>query len=147
MRILFASVYRNFVHSSIRWLTLLFTLWPLLRIVCVYTYNECIYPCGEPLIYWFRSIAEAQRVWGGGSVMERFIPPEFDLPQKGRSVEAQKRWRETVGKLVKNRRRRFRYAADLEKRSEAKEHIKRLRVRTVIFCVLSFSFLICKRRN
>ncbi|KAL1554650.1 putative calcium-transporting ATPase 11, plasma membrane-type [Salvia divinorum] len=60
--------------------------------------------------------------------MERFIPPEFDLNYKGcSSEEAQKRWRDAVGKLVKNRRRRFRYAADLEKRSEAKEQIRRLR--------------------
>ncbi|KAL6505944.1 putative calcium-transporting ATPase 11, plasma membrane-type [Orobanche hederae] len=59
--------------------------------------------------------------------MEKFIPPEFDLPQKGRSEEALRRWRGAVGKLVLNRRRRFRYAADLEKRSEAKEHMRRLR--------------------
>ncbi|KAI3471705.1 hypothetical protein Pfo_028355 [Paulownia fortunei] len=59
--------------------------------------------------------------------MEKFIPPEFDLPLKGRSEEALKRWREAVGKLVKNRRRRFRYAAVLEKRSEAKEQMRRLR--------------------
>ncbi|XP_041997818.1 putative calcium-transporting ATPase 11, plasma membrane-type [Salvia splendens] len=60
--------------------------------------------------------------------MERFIPPEFDLNHKGcNSEEAQKRWRNAVGKLVKNRRRRFRYAADLEKRSEAKEQLRRLR--------------------
>ncbi|KAK4404834.1 putative calcium-transporting ATPase 9, plasma membrane-type [Sesamum angolense] len=59
--------------------------------------------------------------------MEKFIPPEFDLPLKGRSEEALKRWRDAVGKLVKNRRRRFRYAAVLEKRSEAKEQMRRLR--------------------
>ncbi|KAH6828721.1 autoinhibited Ca2+-ATPase 11 [Perilla frutescens var. hirtella] len=59
--------------------------------------------------------------------MEKFIPPEFDLNHKGSSEEALKRWRDAVGKLVKNRRRRFRYAADLEKRSEAKEHMRRLR--------------------
>ncbi|KAG8372000.1 hypothetical protein BUALT_Bualt12G0021200 [Buddleja alternifolia] len=59
--------------------------------------------------------------------MESYIPPEFDLPQKGRSDEAVKRWREAVGKLVKNRRRRFRYAAVLEKRNEAKEQMRKLR--------------------
>ncbi|PIN02506.1 Calcium transporting ATPase [Handroanthus impetiginosus] len=56
-----------------------------------------------------------------------FIPPEFDLSHKDSSEEARKRWRDAVGKLVKNRRRRFRYAADLEKRSEAKEQMLRLR--------------------
>ncbi|KAL7097850.1 hypothetical protein ACP275_10G169300 [Erythranthe tilingii] len=70
--------------------------------------------------------------------MEKFmIPPEFDLPQKGRSEEAVKRWRAAVGKLVKNRRRRFRYAADLEKRSEAKEQMKRLR-ENIRVCFVTF---------
>ncbi|KAL3632505.1 putative calcium-transporting ATPase 11, plasma membrane-type [Castilleja foliolosa] len=59
--------------------------------------------------------------------MEMFIPPEFDLPDKGRSDEARKKWREAAGKLALNRRRRFRYAADLEKRSEAREQMKKLR--------------------
>ncbi|KAK6149126.1 hypothetical protein DH2020_016651 [Rehmannia glutinosa] len=71
--------------------------------------------------------------------MEKFfIPPEFDLPNKGegRSVEALQRWRDAVGKLVKNRRRRFRYAADLEKRSEAKEQMKRLRVPLAVHNIL-----------
>ncbi|KZV57852.1 calcium-transporting ATPase 11, plasma membrane-type-like [Dorcoceras hygrometricum] len=59
--------------------------------------------------------------------MERLIPKEFDLLHRERSEEAQRLWREAVGKLVKNRRRRFRYAADLEKRSEAKEQMLKLR--------------------
>ncbi|XP_042049557.1 calcium-transporting ATPase 4, plasma membrane-type-like [Salvia splendens] len=58
--------------------------------------------------------------------MDNFIPPEFDLDHRNRSDEALKNWRKAVGKLVKNRRRRFRYAADLEKRSEAKELRKKL---------------------
>ncbi|KAL1555349.1 Alpha carbonic anhydrase 4 [Salvia divinorum] len=58
--------------------------------------------------------------------MDNFIPPEFDLDHKNRSDEALKKWRQAVGTLVKNRRRRFRYAADLEKRSEAKEQLKKL---------------------
>lgn len=61
--------------------------------------------------------------------MANFIPPEFDLHDKERSDEALKRWRDAVGKIVKNRRRRFRYAADLQKRLEAKEQMRRLRVR------------------
>lgn len=66
--------------------------------------------------------------------MDNFIPPEFDLDHRNRSDEALKKWRKAVGKLVKNRRRRFRYAADLEKRSEAKEQLKKLSVR--IFMLL-----------
>ncbi|KAL8459955.1 hypothetical protein ACS0TY_031744 [Phlomoides rotata] len=59
--------------------------------------------------------------------MENFIPPEFDLHHKDSSEEARKRWRDAVGKLVKNRRRRFRYSAVPEKRLEAKEQMRRLR--------------------
>ncbi|KAH6817726.1 autoinhibited isoform 4 [Perilla frutescens var. frutescens] len=58
--------------------------------------------------------------------MESFLPPEFDLHHKEKSEEALRKWRQAVGTLVKNRRRRFRYAADLEKRSEAKEQLKKL---------------------
>lgn len=73
------------------------------------------------------------------SLMENFIPPEFDLHHKERSDEALKKWRTAVGAVVKNRRRRFRYAAHLEKRSEAKEQLKRVSVR--IFVVSSHSVL------
>ncbi|VFQ91157.1 unnamed protein product [Cuscuta campestris] len=45
---------------------------------------------------------------------------DFDLPPKHPSEEAQRRWRNAVT-LVRNRRRRFRYTPNLEKRSEAKE--------------------------
>ncbi|XP_075503306.1 putative calcium-transporting ATPase 11, plasma membrane-type [Primulina tabacum] len=58
--------------------------------------------------------------------MDKLIPKEFDLLHKDRSEEAQRLWRKAVGKLVKNRRRRFRYAADLEKRSEAKDQMRKL---------------------
>ncbi|XP_051138879.1 putative calcium-transporting ATPase 11, plasma membrane-type isoform X2 [Andrographis paniculata] len=70
--------------------------------------------------------------------MEKFIPAEFDLPPKGRSEEAIRRWREAVGKLVKNRQRRFRYAADLEKRSEAKEQMRRLR-ESIRVCFVAYT--------
>lgn len=66
--------------------------------------------------------------------MEKLIPKEFDLSNKDRSDEALMRWRKAVG-LVKNRRRRFRYAADLAKRSEAKAQMLKIRV-----CAFSFSF-------
>ncbi|XP_037410470.1 calcium-transporting ATPase 1, plasma membrane-type-like isoform X4 [Triticum dicoccoides] len=43
----------------------------------------------------------------------------FDVPAKNPSEDAQRRWREAVGTLVKNRRRRFRMVPDLDKRSQA----------------------------
>ncbi|KAL2480681.1 putative calcium-transporting ATPase 11 [Abeliophyllum distichum] len=68
--------------------------------------------------------------------MEKLIPKEFDLSHKERSDEALMRWRKAVG-LVKNRRRRFRYAADLEKRSEAKEQMLKIREHMRI-CLLAY---------
>ncbi|KAG5609411.1 hypothetical protein H5410_020692 [Solanum commersonii] len=53
-------------------------------------------------------------------------PEEFDLPGKNPSVEAQRRWRDAVS-LVRNRRRRFRYGSNLEKRKEAKELMEKSR--------------------
>ncbi|KAM0948760.1 putative P-type Ca(2+) transporter [Dioscorea sansibarensis] len=50
--------------------------------------------------------------------MESFLKKNFDFPPKNPSVEAQRRWRSAVGKLVKNRRRRFRMVPDLNKRSQ-----------------------------
>jgi Ca2+-transporting ATPase len=52
--------------------------------------------------------------------MERHLLKDFELEPKNRSVEALRRWRSAVT-LVKNRRRRFRMVADLEKRSEAEQ--------------------------
>ncbi|CAM0885320.1 unnamed protein product [Alopecurus aequalis] len=43
----------------------------------------------------------------------------FEVPAKNPSEEAQRRWREAVGTLVLNRRRRFRMVPDLDKRSQA----------------------------
>lgn len=54
-------------------------------------------------------------------------PDEFDLPGKNPSVEAQRRWRDAVS-FVRNRRRRFRYGSNLEKRKEAKELMEKTRV-------------------
>nr|CAB3475389.1 unnamed protein product [Digitaria exilis] len=42
----------------------------------------------------------------------------FEMPAKNPSEDAQRRWREAVGTLVKNRRRRFRMVPDLDKRSQ-----------------------------
>lgn len=53
-------------------------------------------------------------------------PEEFDLPGKNPSVEAQRRWRDAVS-FVRNRRRRFRYGSNLEKRKEAKELMEKTR--------------------
>lgn len=59
--------------------------------------------------------------------MEKYLEPEaFDLPAKNPSVEAQRRWRDAVS-FVRNRRRRFRYASNLEKREEAKEQMEKTR--------------------
>ncbi|CAI9782811.1 unnamed protein product [Fraxinus pennsylvanica] len=68
--------------------------------------------------------------------MEKLIPKEFDLSNKDRSDEALMRWRKAVG-LVKNRRRRFRYSADLGKRSEAKEQMLKIRDRLRV-CLLAY---------
>uniref|UniRef100_A0ACD5XFI1 Uncharacterized protein n=1 Tax=Avena sativa TaxID=4498 RepID=A0ACD5XFI1_AVESA len=43
----------------------------------------------------------------------------FEVPAKNPSEDAQRRWRDAVGTLVKNRRRRFRMVPDLDKRSQA----------------------------
>ncbi|XP_020107719.1 calcium-transporting ATPase 3, plasma membrane-type-like isoform X2 [Ananas comosus] len=51
--------------------------------------------------------------------MEEFLRRNFEVPAKNPSAEAQRRWRDAVGTLVKNRRRRFRMVPDLAKRSEA----------------------------
>lgn len=51
----------------------------------------------------------------------------MDFPAKHPSEEAQRNWRNLVT-LVKNKRRRFRYGPDFEKRSEAREKVEKLRV-------------------
>ncbi|KAL9331557.1 hypothetical protein ACSQ67_001167 [Phaseolus vulgaris] len=52
--------------------------------------------------------------------MERTLLKDFELQHKNPSVEALRRWRSAVT-LVKNRRRRFRMVADLDKRDEAQQ--------------------------
>lgn len=50
----------------------------------------------------------------------------FEVPAKNPSEEAQRRWREAVGTLVKNRRRRFRMVPDLDKRSQAETQRRKI---------------------
>ena len=49
--------------------------------------------------------------------MEGRLLKDFELPSKNASEEALRRWRNAVGLIIRNRRRRLRYVADLEKRS------------------------------
>jgi hypothetical protein len=53
----------------------------------------------------------------------------FEVPAKNPSEDAQRRWREAVGTLVKNRRRRFRMVPDLDKRSEVETQRRSIQVR------------------
>ncbi|KAL6853874.1 hypothetical protein ACP4OV_019903 [Aristida adscensionis] len=50
----------------------------------------------------------------------------FEVPAKNPSEDAQRRWREAVGTLVKNRRRRFRMVPDLDKRSQAETQRRKI---------------------
>uniref|UniRef100_A0A0E0F9C1 Calcium-transporting P-type ATPase N-terminal autoinhibitory domain-containing protein n=1 Tax=Oryza meridionalis TaxID=40149 RepID=A0A0E0F9C1_9ORYZ len=49
--------------------------------------------------------------------LDRYLQENFDVPAKNPSEEAQRRWRQAVGTIVKNRRRRFRWVPDLDRRS------------------------------
>jgi len=59
-------------------------------------------------------------LWFSFQSMERTLLKDFELQHKNPSVEALRRWRSAVT-LVKNRRRRFRMVADLDKRDEAQQ--------------------------
>lgn len=50
--------------------------------------------------------------------MESYLQDSFDLKNKGSSDEALQRWRNLCG-VVKNPKRRFRFTANIPKRSEA----------------------------
>lgn len=64
---------------------------------------------------------------------------EFEVPAKNSSEEALRRWRKAVT-IVKNKRRRFRMVADLEKRSEKRSIQEKIRVAfTVHKAALRFS--------
>ncbi|XP_022938502.1 calcium-transporting ATPase 4, plasma membrane-type-like [Cucurbita moschata] len=57
--------------------------------------------------------------------MENYLRKNFELEPKSPSEEAQMRWRSAVS-IVKNRRRRFRMVADLDKRAQAEEKRRKL---------------------
>lgn len=59
-------------------------------------------------------------------LMESFLKKNFELPAKNPSEDSQRRWRNAVGKMVKNPTRRFRMVPDLDKRSEAEAKRKKI---------------------
>uniref|UniRef100_A0A2P2M5N8 Putative calcium-transporting ATPase 11 plasma membrane-type n=1 Tax=Rhizophora mucronata TaxID=61149 RepID=A0A2P2M5N8_RHIMU len=59
--------------------------------------------------------------------MEKRLLKDFEVEHKNPSEEALMRWRKAVT-IVKNRRRRFRMVADLDKRSEAKRQTRIIQV-------------------
>ncbi|CAO2831693.1 unnamed protein product [Amaranthus hypochondriacus] len=63
--------------------------------------------------------------------MEKKLLKDFNLPPNP-PEEALLRWRNAVGLLIRNRRRRFRYVADLKKRSQAAKTIQDLRVALMV---------------
>jgi hypothetical protein len=62
--------------------------------------------------------------------LDRYLQENFDVPAKNPSEEAQRRWRQAVGTIVKNRRRRFRWVPDLERRSLDKAKVRSTQVLT-----------------
>ncbi|KVI12123.1 hypothetical protein Ccrd_009436 [Cynara cardunculus var. scolymus] len=52
---------------------------------------------------------------------------DFDVPAKHPSEAALRKWRDAVS-LVKNRHRRFRHVADLEKRSIHQNRLRKIKV-------------------
>lgn len=70
--------------------------------------------------------------------MESFLnPEEFKLSHRDRSIETLEKWRSAAW-LVKNPRRRFRWAADLVKRKHAEDKRRKIQV---LFCSFSFSLV------
>lgn len=72
--------------------------------------------------------------------MESRLLKDFVLEPKNPSVEALRRWRSAVT-LVKNRRRRFRMVADLDKRSEVEQIKQGIKVFFLQFSLLISLFL------
>ncbi|KAK6929034.1 Calcium-transporting P-type ATPase, N-terminal autoinhibitory domain [Dillenia turbinata] len=60
--------------------------------------------------------------------MERYLKDNFEMPSKNSSTEALRRWRSAVAN-VKNRRRRFRMVADLNKRNQ--DEVKRREIQKI----------------
>lgn len=76
-------------------------------------------------------------VWFPFQSMERTLLKDFELQHKNPSVEALRRWRSAVT-LVKNRRRRFRMVADLDKRDEAQQIRQGIKVFLPLSSSISF---------
>ncbi|KAJ1411580.1 P-type ATPase [Sesbania bispinosa] len=69
------------------------------------------------------------KVWVTGSLNNHeSLLKDFEVESKNPSEEALRRWRSSAAAFVKNRRRRFRYAADLEKRAEAEEIKEKIQI-------------------
>ncbi|KAK8953002.1 putative calcium-transporting ATPase 4, plasma membrane-type [Platanthera guangdongensis] len=66
--------------------------------------------------------------------MERFLKENFDYPAKNSSEEVHLRWRRAVGKIVLNRKRRFRMVADLDKRSEGEARRRSIQICHFCWC-------------
>lgn len=71
--------------------------------------------------------------------MERYLK-EFEVENKNPSEQAIRRWRKAVA-LVKNPRRRFRFVADLAKRSEAAKKRLQIKVSFSLSAYAVFTFL------
>lgn len=70
--------------------------------------------------------------------MEKYLKKDFDFDHKNPSEEAMRKWRSAVS-LVKNPRRRFRFVADLAKRSEAEK--KKLKIQ-VYLLLIHFTYIL-----
>ncbi|KAM0978410.1 hypothetical protein FF1_014391 [Malus domestica] len=77
--------------------------------------------------------------------MEKYLK-DFELENKNPSEETIRRWRNAVA-LVKNPRRRFRFVADLAKRSEAEKKKLQIQVSPSLSIFLLFSFTKRKIEN
>ncbi|KAL6009929.1 hypothetical protein ACLOJK_000360 [Asimina triloba] len=70
--------------------------------------------------------------------MKKYLK-DFEVPPKNPSIDALRRWRKLLF-LVKNRKRRFQYTADLCKRSEAEIKKQKIKV-SYLFFFFFFGFL------
>ncbi|KAL5224274.1 hypothetical protein ABZP36_010913 [Zizania latifolia] len=85
---------------------------------------------------WWARLRRRLSVLGGPmEKLERYLERNFAVPPKNPSEEAQRLWREAVGTIVKNRRRRFRMVPDLDRRSEDKAKVRSAqeKIRVAIF--------------
>ncbi|KAH9612751.1 hypothetical protein KSS87_018150 [Heliosperma pusillum] len=64
--------------------------------------------------------------------MEKKLLKDFDLPVKHPPLESLQKWRNAVGSIILNRRRRFRYGANIESRSKAANTRQEIRVALMV---------------